>query len=104
VARYLSLQVLVNDLDEFLGREDLGRIAAGAWIDHVLTNVIFDDLSDEAVQRTPAGSGLLQDIRTLLICIDRPLNRFNLTAQSFDAIQKLHLFFRDVTHGLKPLA
>jgi hypothetical protein len=94
----------MHDFDEFFGREDLGRIATGARIDHVLTNVIFDHLGNEAVQGTPAGSGLLQDIRTLLIGIDRALNRFNLTAQSFDAIQKLHLFFRDVTHGSKPLA
>jgi hypothetical protein len=93
----------MDDFDEFLGREDLGRIAIGAWIDHVLTNVIFDDLGNEAVQGTPAGSGLLQDIRALLICIDRSFDRFNLTAQSFDAIQKLHLFFRDVTHGTKLL-
>ena len=36
-----SLQILVNNLDKFFGGEDLGRVATGAWIDHMLTNVIF---------------------------------------------------------------
>jgi hypothetical protein len=94
----------VDYFDEFLRRHHLRRLTCRPRIKHVFTNMVLDDLSYESIQSPATGSGLLQDIRTLIIRIDRPLNRFNLAAQSFHAIQELYLFFRDVTHGLKPLA
>jgi hypothetical protein len=93
----------VDYFDEFLGRQYLRRLACCPWIEHVFANMILNDLGNESIQSPATGSGLLQDIRTLIIRIDRALNRFNLTAQSFHAVQKLCLFFRDMTHSSKPL-
>lgn len=93
----------MHNFNEFLRRDRLRRLATGARVDHVLANMILDYLSDESVQSSAAGRGLLQDIRTFVIGMQSALNRFDLAAQAFHTIQELHLFFRNVTHGSNTL-
>ena len=81
------LQVLMNNLDEFFGRQHLRSVATGAWIDHVFANVIFDDLRDETVQGTPAGSCLLQDGGAFVLSIDCPFHCLDLSANALETIE-----------------
>ncbi len=89
----------MHDIDEFLGRGDLRGIARLTWVDHVLANVIFDDLRDKAVQGAAAGGSLLQHGGTFVIGIDGTLDCFDLTAHAFETIQELGFFFGDVAHN-----
>jgi len=101
-ASHSLLQILMNDFDEFFGGQHLRSVTAGAWIHHMFANMVFDDLCDEAVHRAPAGSGLLQHRGTLAVRVHRAFHRFNLAANSFETIEQLGFFFRDVAHGRKP--
>jgi hypothetical protein len=77
----------MNNLDKFLGRKGLRSFTPHTRIEHVFSNVIFDDLGDESVQGSPAGSGLLKNSCTLIISLDRAFDRLDLTAQAFEAIE-----------------
>ena len=99
VSKALPFQILMHDIDEFLGRGDLRGIARLARIEHVLANVVFNDLRDKAVQGAAAGGGLLQDGGTFVIRIDGAFDRFDLTAHALETIQELGFFFCDVAHN-----
>jgi hypothetical protein len=89
----------MHDIDKFLGRGDLRGITSLAWIDHVLADVVFNDLRDKAVQGAAARGGLLQDGGAFVVRIDGAFDGFDLTAHSFESIQKLGFFFCDVAHN-----
>jgi hypothetical protein len=89
----------VNDIDQLVSRRDTGVVALGVGIHHMFTNMVFNDLSDEAIEGTSARGRLLQDVGALLIAVDRPLDRLDLAAHSLDAIQQLDLFACDVAHA-----
>jgi hypothetical protein len=61
----------VHDLDEFLGRESLRRVASCFGIYHVFANVVLDNLRDETIQRAATGGRLLQHRGTFIVRIDR---------------------------------
>ena len=82
----LPFQVLMNDLNELSSRHGLGSIHAELGVDYVLTDMTLNHFGDKAVQGAAASGGLLQDARALIACFDRSVNRFDLTAQTFDAI------------------
>jgi hypothetical protein len=98
VLRASSLQVLVNDIYEFFGSSDPGIVAPCTLIDHVLANVILDHFCNEAIQRTAAGSGLLQNIGAFLARHNGALDRLDLPTQSLDAIEQFRLFLFNVPH------
>jgi len=95
----LPFQILMHDVDELLGGGDLRRIARLAWIDHVLANVVFNDLRDKAVQGAATGGGLLQYGGAFVIRIDGAFDRFDLTTHALETIQELGFFFCDVAHN-----
>jgi hypothetical protein len=95
----LFLQVLMHDIDQLLGRRGMRGIARLAGIDHVLANVILNDLGDKPVQGAAAGGGLLQDDGAFIVRIDCAFDGFDLTAHTFEPIQKLRFLFGDVTHN-----
>jgi len=76
----------MNDFDKLSGRPRLGSISTKFWVNHMLPNMTLNHLGDKAVQGSPARGGLLQHPRALITCFDRSVNRFDLTAQAFDAI------------------
>ena len=88
----------MNDIDQLVGRRDAGIVAFGVGIHHMFTNMVFNDLGDEAIEGSPARGRLLQDVGALLIAVDRPLDGLDLAAQSLDAIQQLDLLARNVAH------
>src|SRR5579862_4667763 len=51
-------QIAVDDVDQLFGRLGARVIARGSRVDHVLADVILDDLGDEAVERSAAGGRL----------------------------------------------
>src|ERR1700685_3018924 len=71
----LSLQILVHDLDEFLGGENPWRLTPGLRIDHMFADVVLYDLRNEAVQCAPACGCLLQDLRTLIVGLNGAVDR-----------------------------
>ena len=89
----------MHDIDEFFGRSDLRSIARLTRVDHVLANVVLDDLRDKTVQGAAAGGGLLQDGGTFVIRIDGAFDRFDLTAHALETIQEFGFFFGDVAHN-----
>src|SRR5580698_4162739 len=82
------LHVLMDNLNELFSGQNPRRIASGLRVDHVLANVILDDLGDKAVQSAATRGRLLQHHRTFIVCINRALHRFYLTTHSLQAIQK----------------
>ncbi|MGC1387183.1 MAG: hypothetical protein WA807_04150 [Steroidobacteraceae bacterium] len=99
----LLFEIRVDDVDQFLRGHDTRIVPGRARIEHVLANVILNDLGDEAIQRTPTRGGLLKNAGALMIGLDRALERIDLTAQAFEAIQKFGLFFCNVAHWPKIL-
>jgi hypothetical protein len=89
----------VNDLNEFFGGEGLWSLTPNLRVDHVFANVIFNDLRDESVQGASASGGLLKDGSALIVRIDGPFDRLDLTPQSLEPIQQFDLFFRNMTHA-----
>jgi hypothetical protein len=77
----------VDDVDQFLSRDDARVIAWRSRVEHVLADVILDHFGDEAIEGTPTGGCLLQHAGALEIGLDRPLDGIDLTAQAFEAIQ-----------------
>jgi hypothetical protein len=49
----------MDDLDEFLGRFGARILGWRVWIHDVLTDMTFDNLGDEPIERTAAGGRLL---------------------------------------------
>jgi len=76
----------MNDLDQFFGRRGLGSITTQLGVDHMFADMILNHFGDESVQRPAASGGLLQYTSALIIRIDRSLNRFDLAAQSLQAV------------------
>jgi hypothetical protein len=76
----------MNDLDQFFGRHGLGSMTTQLGVDHMFADMILNHFGDESVQGPAAGGGLLQYTRTLVIRIDRSLNRFDLAAQALQAV------------------
>lgn len=66
----------MHDLNQLFG--SLGtRIATRCGrVDEMVTDVVFDNFRDEAVERAPTRGDLLQDRRTLGLGLDSTLNRF----------------------------
>ena len=93
------LQILMHNIDQFLGRGDLRRIPRLARIDHMFTDVVLDDLRDKAVQGAAARGGLLKDHCAFVVGIDGTLDRLDLAPHAFEAIQELGFFFCDVAHN-----
>ena len=89
----------MDDIDQLVSRRDTGIVALGVGIHHVLTNMVFNDLGNEAIESTSAGGRLLQDVGALLIAVDRPLDRLDLATQSFETVQQLDLFACAVAHA-----
>jgi hypothetical protein len=89
----------MNDIDQLVGRRHSGIVALGMGIHHMFTNMVFNDLSDEAIEGAAARGGLLQDVGALLIGVDGPLDGLDLAAQSLDAVQQFDLFAGDVAHA-----
>jgi hypothetical protein len=88
----------VNDIDQLVGRRDTGIVAFGVGIHHMFTNMVFNDLSDEAIEGAAARGRLLEDVGAFLIAVDGPLDGFDLAAQSLDAVQQFDLFACDMAH------
>jgi hypothetical protein len=92
-------QILVNDVDEIVGRHRLRGIRTTLWVNDMFPNVVLDHLGNEAIERPAAGRRLLQYPRTLVIRLNRALNCFDLTAQSFDAVEQLVPILCDMSHA-----
>jgi high affinity Mn2+ porin len=82
----------VHDLNQLFG--SLGtRIATRCGrVDEMVTDVVFDNFRDEAVERAPTRGDLLQDRRTLGLGLDSTLNRFQLAAYAPNPGQELLAF------------
>src|SRR3974390_606442 len=96
-ATQLPLQVLMDDVDQFLGRLDPRVLASGIRVEHVLADVILDHLRDETVERSAARSGLLQHAGAFLVGFDRALDGADLSAQTAQSHKELRFLFGHVT-------
>jgi len=90
----------VNDLYQFLGGRS-PRVACGRCrVNHVLPNVILDNLCHKALQGAATGSRLLKDAGTILVSFHSAFDGLNLPAKTAEPIQQFHLLFADVAHFL----
>jgi len=101
--RKLLFEISVNDVDQFLGRDNPWIVPGRARVEHVFANVILDHLGDETVQSAPTGGGLLQHAGAFMIGLDRPFDGIDLATQSLEPIQQFGLFFCNVAHRPKIL-
>jgi hypothetical protein len=83
----LPSQILVNDVDQIVRRQRLGSVWPTLWVNHMFANMAFDHFGNEAIKRAATSRGLLQHAYALVIRLNRPLNRFDLPSQSFNAIK-----------------
>ena len=88
----------MDDRHQLFGGLNAGVVAWSQRVDHVLADVVLDDLGDEAVHRTAAGGGLLQHAGALGLFVDCALEGFELAADAAKAIEELGLLGRDVSH------
>ena len=73
-------QILVNDVNEIVRRPRLRGIRPSLWVNDVFANVIFNHFGNETIERATARRGLLQYPSAIVICLNRPLNCFDLPA------------------------
>lgn len=71
----------MDDLDQFLGRLR-ACVTPARRIDEMLENMVLDHFGDEAVERSTARRGLLQDCRAACILLDAPLDGVELAANA----------------------
>jgi hypothetical protein len=75
----------VDDLDELLCGLRARIAAPGGRVDHMVADMVFDDLCDEPVERASTSCDLLQNRRTLGLRLHRAFNCLQLTADASDA-------------------
>lgn len=76
----------MDDRDELLCRLHPGIVTWSVRVHHMLANMILYHLANEALKRSTARGGLLQDPRALAIGLNRSLNRLDLTAETLETI------------------
>ena len=81
----------MDDANQFLGGLPARVVVIGGGVDQVFADVVLDDLGDEAVHGAAAGCRLLEHERALLVVDARPFDRGDLSADAFEAIEKLCL-------------
>lgn len=69
-------------------------------IDEMLANMILDHFGDESVHRPTTGGGLLQDAGTLLLLLNRSLDRLDLAPDPLQTIEQLRLLSLNMRHLL----
>jgi hypothetical protein len=74
-----SGQVRVDNRHKFFTGLRTRVIRTRSRVDHVLADVVFNDFSDETIQRATTRGRLLQDARALGVSAHGALNRFQLT-------------------------
>lgn len=88
----------MHNFDQLVGGKALRAIGRGCGIHQTFTNMVLDHLADEPIERTPAGSCLLQHSCAVPVLFDRTLNRFDLPAHAPEPIKQLLLLFFNVSH------
>jgi hypothetical protein len=82
-----SRQVRLDDLDELLRRLGTGIVARDTRIDEMCSYVIGDHPSDQSVKGPTASRRLLKDGDAADLSLQCPLDRFELTADTSNAVQ-----------------
>ncbi len=87
-----SLEVRMNDLDQFLCRLYARVVTFGRAIDEVLQNMVLDHLGDEAVERAATCCSLLQYGRTARVFLESSFDGIELPPDTPHTHQELSLF------------
>ena len=74
------------------------RIGLAGGIDEVCANVILHDLGHQPVDSAARAGNELQHVRTTNFLIERPFDRFDLSANAPHAIEEFGLFVNGVGH------
>jgi hypothetical protein len=88
----------VDDAYQFLGGQPSWIILVRPRVNQMFADMIFDDFGDEPVHGAATGRRLLEHLRTLLLALDRALNRLDLAAYPFEPVQELGSLVGDVAH------
>ena len=87
--RVRSFEVRPEDIDQLLGRRDVLGVGLLLGIEHVLADVAFQDLDDQAVHRAARGRDQLQHVGTILLPVQGALHGFDLTPDAPDPPDQL---------------
>jgi hypothetical protein len=90
-------EIAPNEIHELLGRFRLLRLRIDVRIDDVKTDVIFQDLRHEAVDRAATRRQLLQYRAAFALLLQEFLNAVHLAAQPADPVEQLRL----ITNGMR---
>ena len=74
------------------------RIGLMSWINEVRANVILHDLGHQPVDGTAGAGNQLEHVGTTDFLIERPFDRFDLSADTSHPIEEFGLFANGVAH------
>jgi hypothetical protein len=94
----------MNDLDQFFGRPVAGIVGRCLGIHHMLADMTFDNLGDEAVEGAATGGSLLQDCRAARFFMKGSLDGIELAANAPNPVQQFFLVLESMSHfSLDPI-
>ena len=92
------LQVRLNDLDQLFR-----ACSAGApfvrWVKYVRADVIFDHFRHKAVHGAPRRHDEMKHCGTAALLVHCAFKRFDLTANTSNAVQQFSFFFDSMAHS-----
>jgi hypothetical protein len=88
----------MDNVHQFFRRPGAGIILRQVAVDEMLADMVLDHFGDEAIERTPARGGLLQDLSAFPFLAYCPFDCLDLAPDPFEAVQQLGLLSLHMSH------
>src|SRR5580704_4405888 len=93
-----SLEIAVDDVNQLSGGVGVESLGVFVRIDQMRADVVLNHFGEETVDRAPASGDQMHDLLAAFFLVERPHNRFDLSANAARPIQEFLLLTNGMAH------